>query len=244
MQRNSLSRYSELVEKEIHNLIEFYQKYPYYWRTEKDIHCYFYSALIMSSEFGKLFPGHNCISTKLLHNGFPTIKKNKSKQRSKRYEYDFAVLDPMTLTNIFEWDDFSMKNGETIKPLIAIEFSLNYGTKHMEEDFNKLTEEKNQLEKGYIIHLIRDDTLRGKTYLDLKRSIEEYDGNENVNVYCSIVFTPNQSEKNKKLFKFTEEDNNKIIWANYLSKKGWTSFPQTMLSHIFKEQNLEEERHE
>lgn len=210
-------RYYMLIEKEISNLIEWFKKYPYYFRTEEDVHCYLYCRLIQYPEFSELVQARNSTFTNILHHEFPSIDKGKGNTDEHKFRYDLVILDKSSLNEIINWNNFAGQDNTTIAPLIAIELGLNCGVGHLKADYMKLNNLKNNVNRGYIIHLMRDTSAKDEKLKFLKYWIQQYESDQKIKMFSSIIYTANLSILNKRRFERNriqfESDAN--IWINY-----------------------------
>ena len=197
---SSLGRQIELVEQSISVFKDKFLESPFSFYTESDMHCYLYKEL----SFGfkeehnvKIGNKDKTVQTTLLHNEYPTlscyykskagvlIRYNKEKNkkpnfRPTRGRFDLAIIDPDSPGN------FKKK-----RTSIAIELSLNKDIDkdnkliHLTNDYTKLTDEKNDVDQGYILHLIRTEEL-SKTLQNrlpkLRKKIRKFEQNLDQNV--------------------------------------------------------------
>ena len=197
---SSLGRQIELVEQSISVFKDKFLESPFSFYTESDMHCYLYKEL----SFGfkeehnvKIGNKDKTVQTTLLHNEYPTlscyykskagvlIRYNKEKNkkpnfRPTRGRFDLAIIDPDSPGN------FKKK-----RTSIAIELSLNKDIDkdnkliHLTNDYTKLTDEKNDVDQGYILHFIRTEEL-SKTLQNrlpkLRKKIRKFEQNLDQNV--------------------------------------------------------------
>ena len=228
---SSLGRQIELVEQSISVFKDKFLESPFSFYTESDMHCYLYKEL----SFGfrdehnvKIGNKDKTVQTTLLHNEYPTlscyykskagvlIRYNKEKNkkpnfRPTRGRFDLAIIDPDSPGN------FKKK-----RTSIAIELSLNKDIDkdnkliHLTNDYTKLTDEKNDVDQGYIqndvdqgyiLHFIRTEEL-SKTLQnrlpELRKNIDE--------------FKQNLDQKVKFLYLETNKPNKK---PKFISSKNW-----------------------
>ena len=201
---SSLGRQIELVEQSISVFKDKFLESPFSFYTESDMHCYLYKEL----SFGfrdehnvKIGNKDKTVQTTLLHNEYPTlscyykskagvlIRYNKEKNkkpnfRPTRGRFDLAIIDPDSPGN------FKKK-----RTSIAIELSLDKDNKliHLTNDYTKLTDEKNDVDQGYILHLIRTEEL-SKTKQNrlpkLRKKINEFEQKLDKNVKLLYLESP------------------------------------------------------
>ncbi len=134
---------------------------PYAFYTEKSVHCYTYYLLFHEYGLGKkIYHTKSKKETILLHTEYPTINRYREHQPAKtgkRGHFDFVIFTPDAIAKMD--DNFRDERGKPLAPLVAIEFSLDYGCDHLEWDHKKLADPDNRVKHKYLVHLMRDERL-------------------------------------------------------------------------------------
>jgi len=155
------------IELGIKELIDAYKANPYDFYSESDLHSALYHILTTkavdqpcTTRLGRAKPW-----SKLLHREYPTksrYKRNKKgpslkKQRGIRGHFDLSIWD----SRVSHKRQFKAPGGKNEqRTLAAIEMSLNehhsYFEWHVYWDLLKLSDPKNEVDKGYILFFVRD----------------------------------------------------------------------------------------
>jgi hypothetical protein len=162
------------VEHAILTLRNKFLQSPYTFYSESDLHCYLYYLLYQGRLFKETAKGlvrGKPISTIRLHKEYPTLgkfykplkkkilvpeEKNYVTVEGKKFQpsrgaYDLAIIDPDE-TRDLKWQ----------KTSIAIELALNElqpSLWHLKNDYTKITYNVDEVERGYILFLIRKTDL-------------------------------------------------------------------------------------
>ena len=160
----------DIVESSINELVRIYQKNPYSFYAENDLHCYLYHEI-----FSKLLPTYWLCTTKdekssiLLHKEYPTKQRYSAKDlresvpKGARGHFDLSIWNPEKtkdrLFRVRSSTDFEKEQ----QTFIAIEFDLIEGSNgldsavhHLKWDLLKLRSAKNEIEHGYSLVFVRD----------------------------------------------------------------------------------------
>ena len=213
---SSLGRQIELVEQSISVFKDKFLESPFSFYTESDMHCYLYKELsfgFMEEHDVKIGNKDKTVQTTLLHNEYPTlscyykskagvlIRYNKEKNKNPNFRptrgrFDLAIIDPDSPGN------FKKK-----RTSIAIELSLNKDIDkdnkliHLTNDYTKLTDEKNDVDQGYILHFIRTEELsktKQNRLPELRTKINEFEQNLGQNVKL-LYLEAHKSGKEKQI---------------------------------------------
>jgi hypothetical protein len=159
-----------IVDSSINDLVRTFQKDPYFFYTENDLHCYLYHEI-----YSKLLPeGWQCRTKDrrlsiLLHKEYPTKQRYSAKglkenvPRGARGHFDLAIWNPEKT----EGRVFSAKQSasfeEEQETFVAIELDLIEGNNgleqavhHLKWDLLKLRSAENEIEHGYSLVFVRD----------------------------------------------------------------------------------------
>jgi|GEM_PF-3839280 len=153
--RNSASSWLEEavnhVDISINHLIREFIQYPYLHRVEHSIHCELYRILMSNRLFMTNIPVERR-STQPVQKEWPewTTRPEKGNRRGN---FDLCVFSPKDFKGSVLKD---FREGR-IKPPIVIELGLDYGHDHLKGDANKLV--NSNIEKGYLIHLLRAEKI-------------------------------------------------------------------------------------
>lgn len=182
----------------IGRLVEKFKESPYVFYTEHDMHCYLYHLVYKelyergTIEKCKTYDGEETI---LLHKEYPPIDK---KERGRRGPFDMTVLDPVSMARILsKYHNYNLRdhNEKPASPFIAIDLALNYGTEHLLRDYRKLTNTKNEVKRGYILHFIRDiDVERRQGFSNLLKEVERIKDEGKVKIWYVNVYGDEISE--------------------------------------------------
>lgn len=160
----------DVVESGINELIRTFQKNPYFFYSENDLHCYLYHEI-----YGKLVHGDWQCKTRdaktsvLLHKEYPTKQRHSAKELKEgvpggaRGHFDLSIWNPSKteerLFRVRQSTDFEKEQ----QTFIAIEFDLIEGSNgldsavhHLRWDLLKLRSAKNEIEQGYLLAFVRD----------------------------------------------------------------------------------------
>ena len=131
----------------INHLIRDFIQYPYLHRVEHSIHCELYRILTSYRLFMTSIPVERW-STQPVHKEWPEWITRPEKG-NRRGNFDLCVFAPVDFKGSLLKD---FREG-WVKPSIVIELGLDYGHNHLKGDANKLV--NSNIEKGYLIHLLR-----------------------------------------------------------------------------------------
>ncbi len=205
------------VESAIRTLRNKFLESPFAFYTESAMHCYLYSLLYQGETFKRKSrvrigeKGQNA-QTILLHNEYPTLGKFYKNPKEKtlipnenryvtvgnrrlkpsRGAYDLAILDPDE-TKDLKWQRTS----------IAIELALNEvhpSLRHLQNDYTKITYDKDQVDIGYILYFVRRQELSAgiqKQLPKLRAKLKEYEKNLNPKVRILYLEVPQSDEESE-----------------------------------------------
>ena len=145
------------VRSGIKDLVGRFIDTPYFFYSEQDMHAYLYHRLI-SGRLGSLLMD-TCLGDRTvpIHREYPTLHA----YGKKRGHFDLAIIDPEHASE----SHWRMQvrappyAGHRLKA--AMEFGLNaIGTTHLDlthfrKDFERLTDPKNKVERGYLLFFVR-----------------------------------------------------------------------------------------
>ena len=214
----------QLVKESIDELAAHFLKNPYFFYTENDLHCHLFNIIFKkfeSHELNKPIETSDGKSSILLHKEYPTkaqyrrneagkLQKVEKGRKGRRGHFDLCIWNPDLVNKKL----FRSKGGsDEQETFIAIELALNEDMDkdnkliHLKNDYTKLTDEKNDVDQGYILHLIRTEEL-SKTLQnrlpELRKNIDE--------------FKQNLDQKVKFLYLETNKPNKK---PKFISSKNW-----------------------
>lgn len=177
----------DVVESGINELIRTFQKNPYFFYSENDLHCYLYHEI-----YGKLVHGDWQCKTRdaktsvLLHKEYPTKQRHSAKELKEgvpggaRGHFDLSIWNPSKteerLFRVRQSTDFEKEQ----QTFIAIEFDLIEGNDgfdqavhHLKWDLLKLRSTKNEIEHGYSLVFVRDWIHRDRFLKEIKDEVAE-----------------------------------------------------------------------
>lgn len=150
----------------INVLVEKFIEVPYFFYSEQDMHAYLYHKLL-SGRLGESFVQTRFGDrTVLVHREYPTLRAYPSEGRNKRGRFDLAILDPVQASESHWRMQIRAPPYSRHRLKAAVEFGLNaIGTTrldltHFRKDFERLTDPKNMLERGYLLFFIRREDYR------------------------------------------------------------------------------------
>jgi len=132
------------------------------------MHAYLYHKLV-SGRLGEfIVETHRGDRTILVHLEYPTLNAYPGPRgKAKRGHFDLAIIDPDHAPES-DWRLTSKKpQYATHKPKVAVEFGLNeigtprFELEHFNKDFDRLTDPKNAVERGYLLFFLREEDFRG-----------------------------------------------------------------------------------
>jgi len=138
-------------------LVEKFIATPYFFYSEQDMHAYLYHRLI-SGRLGS-FLMDTCFGDRsiLVHREYPTLHA----YGRKRGHFDLAIIDPEHASGSHWRMQVTAPPYAGHRPKAALEFGLNaIGTTrldltHFRKDFERLTDPKNKVERGYLLFFVR-----------------------------------------------------------------------------------------
>jgi len=162
-----LNEYTFRVASCLERLGRKFVRHPHLFYTESDMHCYLYYLLYAGRTFKGLIETIDGTKTILLHKELPTIGRYTRdsrgllvpSQRGARGHFDIAII------NRFHSKRYNMKHQ---RALIAVELGLDEGITHFTNDLLKLTDARNDVKQGFIVHFARDKTLPADELLAMK----------------------------------------------------------------------------
>jgi len=137
---------AKVVEETIDQFVCEFLEFPYLHRREHSIHCELYRLLYSR----RILSGHHPMGkwfSQLIHKEWPEFSPRCDK--SQRGTIDLCIISPERLKNC-SWKEFI--DGKIV-PSIGIEIGLDYSSKHLRNDLNKLS--NSPINFGYVIHLVR-----------------------------------------------------------------------------------------
>lgn len=140
------------VEQAINNLLDHFVKVPYFHRVEQSLHCELFRHLLQHEKLNQILHFDN-FQTGIIHKEWPETIPRKYEDKNTRGNFDFALLAPPSIEEKKAAIDEFCKG--LIHPSIVIEIGLNYGLKHLQNDYQKLI--NSNVNCGYLIHLARKD---------------------------------------------------------------------------------------
>ena len=157
-----------ITESSIKNLINSFQKSPYTFYTESDLHCYLYNQIYTSLPAEQWFCKTSNQESILIHKEYPTKERYSRKslteglEKGSRGHFDLTIWNPeRTQERAFRAKD--QKFEEEQQTFIAIEFDLEENkadvenaVHHLRWDLMKLRGTKNEVENGYLLTFGRD----------------------------------------------------------------------------------------
>ena len=177
----------DIVESSINEFVRTFRKYPYFFYTENDLHCYLYHEI-----YSKLPPKDWQCTTKdekssiLLHKEYPTKQRYSAKDlkedipKGARGHFDLSVWNPEKtrdrLFRVRKSTDFKREQ----HTFIVIEFDLIEGNDgldqavhHLKWDLLKLRSRKNEIEHGYSLVFVRDWIHSNKFLEEIRDKVTE-----------------------------------------------------------------------
>lgn len=187
---SELENIKNAVEMCIKELVDKFKESPYMFYTEHDMHCYLYH-LIYRELYEKQVIEECCTSdgeeTIILHKEYPPIDKEERRPRGR---FDITILDPASTKRIFSksrYRNLRDSSGNPAPPFIAIELALDYDTDHLSKDHKRLTNPKNKVKHGYILHFMRDIDVerrqKKKRFKELLKKVEEFKDEGKVKIW-------------------------------------------------------------
>jgi len=156
-----------ILEKGIVKLIDVFLAKPFTFYTESDLHCQLYHILwdLGLNEGCRVEVDKGSAESVLMHKEYPTKgryrrrrdRKSEVTKGVKRGHFDLCIWDPV----LTEQRAFRAPAGRgEQRTLAAVELSLNEHHKgfdwHVYWDLLKLTDCRNEVERGYILFFLRD----------------------------------------------------------------------------------------
>ncbi|MHB1355215.1 MAG: hypothetical protein ACYCZF_04455 [Anaerolineae bacterium] len=138
-----------IVEEAIDHLVTDFVATPYLHRVEHSIHCELFRLLKSYPLLAETYP-LGSFTSQCVHKEWPETLV-RPEHGNYRGNFDLAILSPEVLASA-AIDEFS--DGR-LRPIIAIEFGLNYPLGHLQDDEAKLV--NSGLAHSYLIHLVRGD---------------------------------------------------------------------------------------
>ena len=139
---------AKVVEETIDQFIFEFLEFPYLHRREHSIHCELYRLLYNRRILSGHYPMGKWLS-QLIHKEWPEVSPRSDK--SQRGTIDLCIISPERLKDC-SWKRFI--EGKIV-PSIGIEVGLDYSSKHLRNDLNKLS--NSPICFGYVIHLVRQN---------------------------------------------------------------------------------------
>jgi len=139
---------AKVVEETIDQFVCEFLEFPYLHRREHSIHCELYRLLYSR----RILSGHHPMGkwfSQLVHKEWPEVSPRYEK--FQRGTIDLCIISPEKLKNC-SWKEFI--EGKIV-PSIGIEVGLDYNSKHLESDLDKLS--NSSINFGYVIHLVRQN---------------------------------------------------------------------------------------
>jgi len=147
-------------------LVERFIDAPHFFYSEQDMHAYLYHKLISGRLGESLAQTHFGDTTILVHREYPTLRIYPGRRRGRRGRFDLAILDPAHVSES-HWRMQTREPPYSRHRLkAAIEFGLNaIGTTrldltHFKKDFERLTDQRNMVERGYLLFFVRREDYR------------------------------------------------------------------------------------
>jgi len=153
-----LNEYSSRVTFCIERLGRKFIRYPYLFYTEADMHCYLYYLLYAGRTFKGLIETIGGDRTILLHKELPTtgryIRDSQGllvpSQKGARGHFDIAIINGLLSKR------YDLKHQ---RALIAAELGLDEDITHFKNDLAKLTDARNDVKQGFIVHFAREKNI-------------------------------------------------------------------------------------
>ena len=146
-----IAKAKEVAERCIDELVNEFLEKPYLHRVEHSIHARLYELLRSHAPLDSEYAIDGGLSQPV-HKEWPEAIPRPEKN-NRRGLFDIAILFPSQLSSCTPKD---FKRG-LLKPAIAIEMGLNYGSDHLAGDVKKMI--NSNISHGYLIHLVRDKPL-------------------------------------------------------------------------------------
>jgi hypothetical protein len=159
----------KITERSILNLIKAYQKSPYLFYTESDLHAFLYNQVFNSMPFEQWLCNDSAKTESLLiHREYPTKERYSRKQlregleKGSRGHFDLTIWNPeITAERCIRAANQNFSEEQST--FIAIEFDLeednspaDFAIHHLRWDLMKLRSKKNEVEHGYLLVFSRD----------------------------------------------------------------------------------------
>jgi len=152
-----------IVELSINNLIDAFQKAPYTFYTESDLHSHLFNQIYSRLPPEKWLCATPSGESILIHREYPTKERYSRKslieglENGSRGHFDLVIWNPeKTMERIFRTSSQDFEKEE--QTFIAIEFDLKENSAnddsaihHLRWDLMKLQGLRNEVEKGYIL---------------------------------------------------------------------------------------------
>lgn len=163
-------------ERAIKSLVRRFRNHPYAFYTETDMHCYLYHRLYSGGTFNGLFrttEGHDTI---LLHKEYPTVARYSRRvdrtlandpSARRRGRFDICIWDPVYVSGL---------QHRKQRVLCAAELALNecdIKSIHTINDTTKLVDPTNEVQYGYLLFFVRDDSRYQKNHGKIWKELEE-----------------------------------------------------------------------
>lgn len=155
-------------------LVERFIEKPYFFYTEQDMHAFLYHKLI-SGKLGEHFTKTSSKDqTILVHKEYPTLNEYVGpKGKLTRGHFDLIIIDPAHAAE-GHWRLYIKKPPYSRHtPKVAIEIGLNeigntrLELRHFNKDFERLTDPKNKVERGYLLFFVRREDFTGSGMLPI-----------------------------------------------------------------------------
>jgi hypothetical protein len=179
------------VEACIEELVKKFRKRPYIFYTEHDIHCYLYHLIYKKLYENRLIKEcrtEDGKETVILHEEYPPIYKEE--ERRSLGHFDIVILNPASIKSvksIYHHRNLCDCHERPAEPFIAIELALDRDTDHLTNDYNKLTNPKNDVKHGYILHFMRDIDVerrqKRKRFKDLLKTVQKISDEGKVKIW-------------------------------------------------------------
>ncbi len=171
-----IKRIVQQFEAAIRSLIRRFRNHPYAFYTETDMHCYLYHRLYAGGIVNGLYRTAEDRDTILLHKEYPTVARytrqsdgtlRNDPSGRRRGHFDICVWDPRCVA------DYPHR-GQRV--LCAAELALNEcgaNSVHTLNDLTKLADPDNQVERGYLLFFVRDDTRFAANEMRIRDQLEQ-----------------------------------------------------------------------
>jgi len=146
-------------------------RHPHLFYTESDMHCYLYYLLYAGRTFKGLIETIDCEKTILLHKELPTIGKYTRdsqgllvpSEKGARGHFDIAIINRLLSKG------YDLKHQ---RALIAVELGLDEDITHIKNDLVKLTDARNDVKQGFIVHFAREKAIPLHEYQAMEDLLE------------------------------------------------------------------------